>query len=262
MMESLDLKLIGPAFLAGLLILLTHVPLGRQVLSRGIVFLDLAVAQMAGLGVIAGHFAGLESGWVVQAFAVSAALIGAALLGLAERRWPETQEALIGSIFAVSASLGILLLARDPHGGEELQDLLAGQILWVGSGQLLIAGMITAVLAGLMLTPLARRGIGFYMLFACAVTLSVQLAGVYLVFASLIMPALAVRRLNGRAGLAAGWAIGAAGYALGLAMSSVFDLPSGAMAVCALAAVALVFAAVFMPIWQTANERLGLKWFQ
>lgn len=262
MMDAMDLKLIGPAFIAGLLILVTHVPLGRQVLGRGIVFLDLAVAQMAALGVIAAHYVGLESGWTVQLFAVSAAVAGATLLNLAEQRWPETQEALIGTVFIVSASLGILLLAHDPHGGEAMQDLLAGQILWVSGQQLLVAAVITAALAGLLLTPFARRGIGFYLLFACAVTLSVQLAGVYLVFASLIVPALAVRRVPGFLGLLAGWGIGALGYASGLALSALFDLPSGAMAVCALASVALLFVTAFMPMVQTGRERPGLKWFQ
>lgn len=259
MMEAADLKLIGPAFIAGLLILITHVPLGRQVLGRGIVFLDLAVAQMAALGVIAAHYAGLGPGWMVQVFAVSAAVAGAALLNLAEQRWPETQEALIGSVFVVSASLGILLLAHDPHGGEAMQDLLAGQILWVSNQQLLAAAAITAALAALLLTPFARRGIGFYLLFACAVTLSVQLAGVYLVFASLIVPALAVRRISGYRGLLAGWCIGVLGYAAGLAFSVLFDLPSGAMVVCALALVALLFVSGFMPWLRTDGERLGLK---
>jgi zinc/manganese transport system permease protein len=253
-----NLSLIGPAFLAGLLILVTHVPLGRQVLARGIVFLDLAVAQMAALGVIVAHYAGLETGWPVQASAVAAALAGAFMLHLAEQRWPETQEALIGSVFAVSASLGILLLAHDPHGGEALQDLLAGQILWVGSQQLLAAAFITVILGGVLLTPFARRGMGFYLLFACAVTLSVQLAGVYLVFASLIVPALAVRRLPGLRGLVAGWTIGALGYASGLALSALFDLPSGAIIVCALAMIALLFIG-FMPLLRTDGERLGLK---
>lgn len=258
-MEPIDFNLLGPAFLAGLLILSTHVPLGRQVLARGIVFLDLAVAQMAALGVIAAHFAGLEAGWMVQLFAVSAAVAGAILLNLADRRWPETQEALIGSVFVVSASLGILLLAHDPHGGEALQDLLAGQILWVNSQQLLVATAITAAIVVLMLTPIARQGIGFYLLFACAVTLSVQLAGVYLVFSSLIVPALAVRRLGGFHGMAAGWGIGALGYASGLVLSALFDLPSGAMVVCALAAVALMFVFGFLPLFRTSGERLGLK---
>ena len=259
MPESMNLDLIIPAFLAGLLILVTHVPLGRKVLARGIVFLDLAVAQMAALGVIAAHYAGLESGWTAQTFAVSAAVTGAVLLGLAERRWPETQEALIGSVFAVSASAGILLLAHDPHGGEALQDLLAGQILWVGSQQLLVAALVTAVLAGLLLASFAKRDIGFYLIFACAVTLSVQLAGVFLVFASLIVPALTVRRMTGIAGLFAGWAIGAAGYASGLVLSALLDLPSGAIVVCTLAGVAVLFAFGFLPLMQTVRERQRLK---
>jgi len=236
----LNLSLLGPPFLAGLLILATHVPLGRQVLARGIVFLDLAVAQIAGLGVIVAHFAGLESGWAVQVFAVMAAIAGAMLLHLAERRWPETQEALIGSVFVVAASAGLLLLAHDPHGGESLHDLLAGQILWVGNTQLMIAALVTALLALLLLAGVAHVGFGFYLVFACSVTLSVQLAGIYLVFASLIIPALAVRRLSGRRGLLTAWAIGATGYALGLVFSAWFDLAWGALIVCGLAGVALI----------------------
>lgn len=245
MLEAIDFKLIGPAFIAGLLILITHVPLGRQVLARGIVFLDLAVAQMAALGVIVAHYAGMESGWMVQVFAVTVAVAGAMLLSQAERRWPETQEALIGTVFVVSASVGILLLAHDPHGGEALHDLLAGQILWVSNQQLMVAALVTAVLAIALFAPFARRDIGFYLLFACAVTLSVQLAGVYLVFASLIVPALAARRMSWRRGLLSGWGIGALGYASGLALSAMYDLPSGAIVVCALACVAVLFNLVF-----------------
>jgi zinc/manganese transport system permease protein len=258
-LEMADFSLVGPAFVAGLLVLATHVPLGRLVLARGIVFLDLAVAQMAALGVIAAHFAGFESGWAVQLFAVATAVAGAILLQLAEKRWPETQEALIGTVFVVAASLGILLLAHDPHGGEALHELLAGQILWVGSQQLLAAAMATAVLAVLLTSPAGRSGVGFYLLFACAVTLSVQLAGVYLVFASLIVPALAVRRLSGQAALLAGWGIGMLGYAAGLLLSALFDLPSGAIVVCALALAAILFVFAFMPLLRTARERLALK---
>jgi zinc/manganese transport system permease protein len=237
--SSLEPALLLPALLAGLLILATHVPLGRIVLSRGIVFLDLAVAQIAGLGVMAAHQFGFESGLGVQAAAVTAALLGALLLGWTERRWPETQEALIGSAFVVAASVGILLLAHDPHGGEELQDLLAGQILWVGRTQLQWAGVVTAFLGVLLLFPFSRKGLGFYTVFAAAVTLSVQLAGVYLVFASLILPALAVRGLAGWKGLTPGWLLGALGYGLGLAASALMDWPSGAVIVCAIAGLSL-----------------------
>jgi zinc/manganese transport system permease protein len=239
--DSLDSALLMPALIAGLLILLTHVPLGRIVLSRGIVFLDLAIAQIAGLGVMAAHQFGIESAVEVQVAAVMAALIGALVLGWTERRWPETQEALIGSTFVVAACVGILLLAHDPHGGEELQDMLAGQILWVGKTQLLWASAVTAGLGLLLLFPFSRKGLGFYAVFAAAVTLSVQLAGVYLVFASLILPALAVSRLSGTKGLAAAWGVGALGYGLGLAASALMDWPSGAVIVCAIALSSLLF---------------------
>ncbi len=241
---ALDPGLLGLPFLAGLLILATHVPLGRIVLARGIVFLDLAVAQIAALGVVGAHFAGFESGWQVQGFAVAAAINGALLLYWAERRWPEIQEALIGSVFVVAASVGLLLLAHDPHGGESLHDLLAGQLLWVGTPQLVWAALWTLGLLALLKLGVARSGAGFYLLFACAVTLSVQLAGVYLVFASLIIPALATRNRFGATGYLSGIALGAVAYGLGLVASAWLDLPAGALVVCMLAAVGMAFLAL------------------
>src|SRR5438132_9736270 len=93
-----DLSILWPAFIAGVLVVLSHVPLGQQVLSRGIVFIDLAIAQVAGLGVIAAHTFGLgaEGGWSTQIAAVIAALLGALLLTWTERKRPAVQEALIG----------------------------------------------------------------------------------------------------------------------------------------------------------------------
>ena len=113
---------------------ISHVPLGQQVLSRGIVFIDLAIAQVAGLGVIAANSFGLPiEGWGAQAAAGAAALAGALLLTWTERKRPEVQEALIGILFVLASTAQILLLANDPHGGENLKDLLAGQILWVST---------------------------------------------------------------------------------------------------------------------------------
>jgi zinc/manganese transport system permease protein len=236
-LDAISFSILAPAFLAGMLVLATHVPLGMQVLSRGIVFIDLAIAQIASLGVIAADRFGFEpEGWVAQLAAVSAALLGALLLTWTERRWPEVQEALIGVLFALAASGGMLLVANNPHGGEHLRDLLAGQILWVGYAQLLpVAALAVAILA-LWFGLRDRLGrFGFYGLFAFAVTASVQLVGVYLVFASLIVPALACRLYSPRIRLAAGYVVGAAGYILGLGLSVLFDLPSGAMVVWTLA---------------------------
>ncbi|HEX2238216.1 MAG TPA: metal ABC transporter permease [Gammaproteobacteria bacterium] len=229
-----------PAFLTGLLVLSTHVPLGRQVLARGIIFIDLAVAQIAGLGVIAAYTLQLEpGGWQVQLIAGAAALAGALALYLAERRWPEIQEALIGTAFVLAATGGILLLAQNPQGAEHLQDLLAGQILWVTYAQLGPLALFNIVILGLWMA-LGQRGgsLAFYLLFALAVTAAVQLVGVFLVFASLIIPALAIRHLDGTRALMSGYALGAGGYALGLVLSAAFDLPSGAIIVWALAAFA------------------------
>ena len=241
--SAIDVTILGPALVAGLLVLASHVLLGMQVLDRGIVFIDLAIAQIAGLGVIAADALGLpEHGLAVQGAALVAALLGAALLTFTERRAPAQQEALIGVLFVLAASAGLLLLASNPHGGEHLKDLLVGQILWVGKPQLLALAVVTAILVlALVFGGVRRLGrFGFYSAFALAVTASVQLVGVYLVFTSLIVPALATLRWQGPGRLAVGYAVGAAGYAIGLALSAVLDLPSGPTVVCALAAVALL----------------------
>ena len=247
---ALDWGILGPALIAGLLVLATHVPLGMQVLDRGIVFIDLAIAQIAGLGVIAADAMGMpEGGLAVQASAVGAALLGAWLLTWTERRAPQQQEALIGVMFILAACAGILLLAGNPHGGEHLKDLLVGQILWVNTVQLMwLAGLSALLLTALWFGWVARLGrFGFYAVFALAVTASVQLVGVYLVFSSLIIPALGTRAHSGPRRMRLAYGIGAVGYALGLALSAVFDLPSGAVIVWTLAACALVGALVIRP---------------
>ena len=109
-------------------------------------FIDLAIAQVAALGVIiANRFELPIEGWGAQAAAAAAALAGALLLTWTERKRPEVQEALIGILFVLASTAQILLLANDPHGGENLKDLLAGQILWVSTDQLVRAAVLTAV---------------------------------------------------------------------------------------------------------------------
>ncbi len=238
--SATDFGLLVAPFAAGMVVLATHVPLGITVLRRGIIFIDLAVAQVAALGVIVAGLAHLDEWWGgfgTQLAAGIAALGAAALLTFCERRWPEIQEALIGLLFVFAAAAGILLLAGNPQGGEHLRDLLAGQILWTGWGQIgIVAALSAAVLAGrAWLAPRGGgEGLAFYGLFAVAVTASVQLVGVLLVFASLIAPAVASRALNGTRRLAGAFGVGALGYGGGLAASLVFDLPAGAAIVCLL----------------------------
>jgi len=238
---TLDLTILGPALLAGLLVLSTHVPLGRQVLARGIIFIDLAIAQIAGLGVIAAHgFDWEPGGWQVQLAAGAAAVGGSLLLYGAERRWAKIQEAFIGTVFVLAATAAILLLAANPHGGEHLKELLTGQILWVQYGQLAWVALLYAVLLTLWFRYRRQStSILFYLVFAVAVTASVQLVGVYLVFASLIIPALATRRWPGNKGLWLGYGLGSLGYIAGIVLSALLDLPTGAVIVWALALVAV-----------------------
>lgn len=238
-MTDFDWALLAAPFAAGLLVLATHVPLGIEVLRRGIIFIDLAIAQVAALGVVAAQLLEWNAPGAVQLAAAAAALAAAVALNWTERHWPDIQEALIGLLFVAAASAGILLLANNPHGGDHLTELLAGQILWVGWAALVPAAVLSAVLLALWFGARARLpAVGFYVLFALAVTASVQLVGVYLVFASLIAPALATRSLGVRR-LAAAYALGAAGYAAGLLLSALFDLPAGAAIVCCLALLAV-----------------------
>lgn len=240
--SSVDFGILAPAIVAGLLVLSTHVPLGREVLERGIIFIDLAIAQVAGLGVLAAGALGWERHtWTVQVAAIGAALLAAAVLNWTEKRWPRSQEAMIGTLFILAATGSILLLANNPHGGEHLKELLVGQILWTTWKVLLPVALLYAVLLAFWFTARERIGpIGFYMTFAFAVTASVQLVGVYLVFASLIIPALAMRGRGHRSGLFGAYLIGAVSFITGILLSALVDLPTGAVTVWVMAAVALL----------------------
>jgi zinc/manganese transport system permease protein len=237
-----NLGILWPAAIAGLLVVLSHVPLGQQVLRRGIVFIDLAIAQVAGLGVIAAQSSGLElQGWQTQVAAVVAALLGALLLTWTERKRPEVQEALIGVLFVLASTAQILLLANDPHGGEALKDLLAGQILWVSTEQLLRAAALTALFLVVWFRWRDRLGtIGFYVVFSVMVTTSVQLVGVYLVFTTLIVPALAVYRHARDRQLGLGYALAFGSYLVGLGVSLFTDLPSSPVIVWAMAVLGIL----------------------
>jgi len=245
-LDAASLGILWPAFLAGLLVAATHVPLGMQVLARGIVFIDLAVAQVAGVGVILADYLGWEpTGGAVQIAALSAALACATLLTWSERRWPEVQEAVIGVMFVLASSVAILLLAKNPRGGEHLKDLLIGQILWVKPAYLPIVAAIYAGVLALWFGVGQRLGrIGFYVLFGCAVTISVQLVGLYLVFATLVIPALSTYYTKSRRLLKA-YGVAVLGYATGLLASLWLDLPSGSVIVCTIVAAGVAMAYLY-----------------
>ncbi len=243
-----DISILLPAIFAGMLVVMTHVPLGIQVLGRGIIFIDLAIAQIAGSGVILANMLGFEgTSWGTEVIAINSALLGGLLLTLTEKFWPHLQEAIIGVVFVLAATGSILLLAQNPHGGEHLKEILVGQILWVKLSDLIpIAIAYTAVIFSFLFLPRISR-LGFYILFSLSVTLSVQLVGIYLVFSSLIIPALLSEGLKetpkGRLGIAL--FIGVMGYVTGLFFSLWSDLPASPMIVWCLLLIGAITALFF-----------------
>lgn len=243
-------SIVTPALVASLLVAATHVPLGLEVLRRGIIFIDLATAQIAGLGAVAatlylGEPEGAKDILLVNAAAFIAALLSALFFSWTEKRLREYEEALIGGSFVLAASMVLLLLANQPLGGEEIKDLLAGQILWVTWPQIGLIALLYAPILVYWFGFRARFGrLGFYVAFAIAVTASVQVVGVYLVFASLIFPALGAWVMEEHGRLPAAYTIAALGIFFGLAISVFTDLPTGPTLVWSLAATAVAGALV------------------
>jgi zinc/manganese transport system permease protein len=257
-------------FVAGVVLAGIHAWYGQHVLARGVVFVDLSLAQMAVLGltvaILAGHPVQSEAGyWYALAFAASGALLFAAARAH-EQAVP--QEAVIGIVYAVSAALGVLVLDRAPQGAEHIKQLLIGSILSVTPREVGALALLYAAVGALHLIlrrplvevsfhPLAARAMRrnvflwdlfFYASFALVVTSSVRIAGVLLVFSYLIIPAaLASLFVQGiLARLALGWALGALLTAAGLLASWYGDLPTGPAVVVAFGAAAGVVAIVFL----------------
>lgn len=245
MVSAEMLEIVGPALAAGLIIALTHAPLGIEVLKRGIIFIDLAIAQIAGLGLVAASLSLHEPAWwITQSAALGCALLAAFFFRWIEHKCPEQQEAVIGSSFVLAASLALLLLADHPHGGEKIQHLLSGQILFVTWREVLIHSPIYAIiLACWFAAPTIRSGMGFYVLFALAITSSVQLAGVYVVFSSLILPALAAEKVKGK--LLAAWTVGIFSVLTGVLLATVWDLPAGPVIVLSYMTAAIAMRSLF-----------------
>src|SRR5438876_6095065 len=243
-------------FLACLVLTAIHVYLGLHVLARGVIFVDLALAQVAALGVtiafLAGHAIQSEAAYW---YALTFTLGGAALFAASRaRRAPVPQEAIIGIVYAVSAAAAVLVVDRAPQGGEHVKQILVGSILTVTPAEVGTLALLYApigVLHWLVRRPLleisfdpegagARRAVRawdfvFYASFGVVVTSSVRLAGVLLVFAYLVVPATAAvmltRSAPGR--LVVGWALGVLVSVGGLAASWTWDMPTGATVVVA-----------------------------
>jgi len=249
--------------LACLILTAIHVYLGLHVLARGVIFVDLALAQVAALGVtvafLAGHPIQSEAAyWYALVFTLG----GAALFAASRtRRMTAPQEAVIGIVYAVSAAAAVLVVDRAPQGGDHIRQILVGSILTVTPGEVGTLALLYApigLLHWLVRRPLldisfdpegagARRAVRawdfvFYASFGVVVTSSVRLAGVLLVFAYLVVPATAAAALAGsaRGRLVIGWALGVVVSLGGLGASWVWDLPTGATVVVAFGVVAAI----------------------
>ncbi len=242
------LNIVGPALVAGFAIALMHVPLGLEVLKRGIVFIDLAVAQVVGLGLaVAIVFFENTHATTIQLVVLPSAIGAGLFFNKLETLLPSRQEAIIGVVYVLAASLSILVLANHPHGDEEIKAVLSGQILFVDwKSSLGLIVFYTLLLFIWTLKPSWQRGVGFYIFFSFAVTPAVQFVGVFVVFASLILPALASEWVRTKQKKLTAWVISVVSLLLGLVFSVWFDLPSGPLIVLSYCVVTVLFIGRFL----------------
>jgi zinc/manganese transport system permease protein len=259
-------------FLVAVVLTGIHAYLGLQVLARNIIFVDLALAQIAALGAtvafMLGHAVGSQGSYAYSALFT----LAAAMLLAATRNWSGRipQEALIGVIYVVAAACAFLLVEKAPQGTEHIKQVLTGNILTTGADDLLaVVPLYIVIGASLWATRarLADPGAGwrgwlwdffFYACFGIVVTSSVALAGVLLVFSFLIIPAAIGVLYADSVGrqLAIGWAVGMAASLAGLVASYAWDLPTGSTMVCMFGA-SLALAGCAWPIVLGGRERLA-----
>ncbi|MGI8957992.1 MAG: metal ABC transporter permease [Chthoniobacterales bacterium] len=242
--------------------------LGLHVVRRGIIFIDIAMAQMASLGICVAVLLHLNlESWPAFFIALGFTLLGAAIFSVTGKRAsPIPQEAIIGIGYVVAAAAAVLLLSRAAEGDEEIKNMLIGNILlvtpvevWKCFGLFLFVGLVHfALRKSFLLVSFDRdgaykRGLGvrwwdflFYALFGLVVTSFVRIAGVLLVFSYLIVPAVCGINLANSLGkrLLIGWLIALVGGVVGLILSFQWDLPSGAAIVCTFGVLLIVVSAV------------------
>jgi len=262
------LALMWVPFLMCLVLTGIHAYLGLHVIAREVVFVDIALAQIASLGATAAFMWGydLES-WGSYAFGLVFTILGASVFALTRTRERRvSQEAVIGVVYAVSSAASVLVADRTPHGAEHLRNMLVGSILAVrGSEVVKVAGLYALIglfhwlcrRPFLLISTDSDRAYRdgwqvrwwdflFYASFGVVVTSSVRIAGVLLVFSYLIVPTLAANLLGGSIPkrLAVAWSFGTLVSVLAMAASAVFDTPTGATVVCAFGLILLALAVI------------------
>ena len=257
-------------FLGCVLLILIHAYFGIHILERGIIFVDLAMAQFIALGIALAFLMGHE-GSARNYYAVAFAVVGASVFSMARRiQRIVNMEAFIGVLYIFSLAGSILILDRTPHGLEEFKSILNGNILWVTSSDILKTFLLYAAI-GLLHLVFRKKFFAlsyeesngpfweflFFLSFAFVLVSSVQLAGILQVFSFLVIPAL-IGRLFTRSPmkiLIGGWGIGLAASMIGITLSYKLDLPTAPLIVASLS-VAFFILLVFRIVWKRRSDSL------
>ena len=260
------LALMWVPFLMCLVLTGIHAYLGLHVIAREVIFVDIALAQIAALGATAAFLWGYDlDSWSSYAYGLGFTILGASVFALTRSRERRvSQEAIIGVVYAVSSAAAVLVADRTPHGAEHLRNMLVGSILAVRGSEVLKVACLYGLIG--LFHWLCRRpfllistdpdrayrngwrirwwDFLFYASFGVVVTSSVRIAGVLLVFSYLIVPTLAANLLGGSVArrLALAWSFGTVVSVVAMVASAIFDLPTGATVVCAFGLILLVLA--------------------
>ena len=285
-MNSGALAIMIPAFVECLVLVGIHSYLGLHVIKRKVIFVDLALAQIAALGATVGFLFGMDpTSRAAFVFSMAFTFLGAAVFALTRlRRDRVPQEAVIGLVYALAAAMAILVIDKSPHGAEHIKDLLTGTILWVKWPEI-ISSAVAYSFVGLFHFVLRHRFIRitedpegafasgmwvrlwdflFYLSFGFVITFSVRTAGVLLVFVFLVAPAISAVLISDRwrTQLIIGWAMGTGVTTVALYLSYALDLPSGPTVVSFYGVVLLVVALIAYLVRSKtrgkATRRLGL----
>jgi len=276
-------ELLLPAFVASLILTGIHAYLGVHVVERGVIFVDLSLAQIAALGTTVAYLMGhdLHSG-MAYFYSLGFTFLGAAVFSFSRvhRKTRIPQEAVIGIVYAVSAAVAILVMSKATQETEHLKEMLVGNILSVTWPELFktavlysLVGLFHYVLRDRFLlismneAEAERRGWNirfwdflFYVSFGFVVTSSVAIAGVLLVFCFLIVPSVTAMLFSARLGprLAIGWSMGALVSAGGVALSYAWDLPTGATIVATFGGALLIVAGLRRALWRQGASALAM----
>ena len=267
----LDLML--PPIVAALVILSIHAYLGLHVIGRGVIFVDLAFAQIAALGTTVALLAGIEPGTTLSlGFAMAFTLLGAFVFSLTRmEKSVVPQEAIIGISYVVSSALVILLAGLTAEGTEHLSETLTGSLIWIDWPAIFKMGVAYAVIGAvhfllrdrfLAVTFMPSKATSirlwdfiFYLTFGIVIAFSVEVAGVLMVFSALVIPAVIAFLYTHRFGAAllVAWLAGAIAVIGGIGTSFYWDLPTGPLLVVSFGVV-LVLAAILRPLFGAAPQ--------